>query len=136
MQFSMQTLFWIITILAVMLAIAAAFLSWKRRHESATRTLERHGYWVGGQPDGGIFIRPGDVNVNDQTVRELVDIVNNAPQGINVTIDLAGTQVTDTGLIHLQKVNGLARLVLRNTQVTDEGVKKLRLALPNCKIEH
>jgi hypothetical protein len=75
------------------------------------------------------------VTVNDQTVRELVDIVNNAPQGINVTIDLAGTPVTDTGLLHLQRVTGLVRLVLRNTRVTDEGVKGFKQAVPHCEIE-
>ena len=31
---------------------------------------------------------------------------------------------------------GLSVLLLRETRVTDEGVKKLQQALPNCEIGH
>ncbi len=46
-----------------------------------------------------------------------------------------GEGVTDRGLEHLKGLTRLRRLVLINTQVTDEGIKKFQQALPNCQIE-
>ena len=43
-------------------------------------------------------------------------------------------KVTDAGLEHLKGLSSLKELYLQGTQVTDEGVKKLQEALPNCKI--
>jgi hypothetical protein len=47
-------------------------------------------------------------------------------------LDLDGTRITDAGLQHL---NGLAQLqtLIPGALVTDEGVKKLQQALPNCE---
>jgi len=39
-------------------------------------------------------------------------------------------------LEHLSGLTGLKILWLGDTQVTDEGVKKLQQALPNCDIIH
>ena len=76
------------------------------------------------------------------------------------TLRLDGTQVTDAGLEHLKEMAGLRQLSLlntevsdagllhleglaefqninadpENTKVTDEGLKKLQQALPNCRI--
>ena len=47
-------------------------------------------------------------------------------------VDLAN--VTDASLDHLMGLN-TRWLFLRYTKVTDDGVKKLQQALPNCKIE-
>ena len=47
---------------------------------------------------------------------------------------LAGTKVTDAGLAHLKGLTKLKRLGLWDTKVTDAGKKKLKQALPNCKI--
>jgi hypothetical protein len=44
--------------------------------------------------------------------------------------------VTDTGLEHLRGLTQLQLLYLGGTQITDEGVKKLQEALPNCEITH
>ena len=41
--------------------------------------------------------------------------------------------MTDTGLAHLKGLSNLQWLNLVGTQVTDEGVRDLRRALPNCK---
>jgi len=49
---------------------------------------------------------------------------------------LGKTKVTDAGLVHLKGMTGLEGLLLQNTKVTDAGVKKLRAALPKCKIYH
>ena len=47
---------------------------------------------------------------------------------------LADTKVTDAGLAHLKGLTKLKRLGLWDTKVTDAGKKKLKQALPNCKI--
>ena len=50
------------------------------------------------------------------------------------TLRLAGTQITDAGLVHLKALTSLQVLSLDNTQVTDAGVAKLKEALPDCRI--
>lgn len=45
-------------------------------------------------------------------------------------------QVKDEGLKHLYRLRHLTRLILIDTQVTPEGIKKLQQALPNCKIDY
>ncbi len=45
-----------------------------------------------------------------------------------------GCEVTDAGLEHLKGLTKLKDLRLYNSKVTDEGVKRLQQALPNCTI--
>jgi hypothetical protein len=42
--------------------------------------------------------------------------------------------VTDAGLEHLAGLKNLAQLNLKGTAVTDQGIAKLKAALPNCNI--
>jgi len=55
--------------------------------------------------------------------------------GNAVYVDLGGRPITDAGLVHLKGLTNLELLVLGDTQVTDEGVKNLQEALPNCRID-
>jgi hypothetical protein len=50
------------------------------------------------------------------------------------TINLRGTTVTDAGLVHLGGLKSLRELDVRDTSVTDEAVKELQKALPECRI--
>ncbi|MCS7022707.1 MAG: hypothetical protein NZU63_12880 [Gemmataceae bacterium] len=50
------------------------------------------------------------------------------------TLDLWGTEVTDAGLKELAKLQQLTTLDLDGTKVTDTGVAELRKALPRCEI--
>jgi hypothetical protein len=44
------------------------------------------------------------------------------------------TQITDAALVHLKGLTNLKGLYIRYTRITDEGVKNLQEALPNCEI--
>ena len=46
------------------------------------------------------------------------------------------TKVSDAGLLRLQRFGKLQELALTNSKVTDEGVKKLQQAIPNCEIHY
>jgi hypothetical protein len=48
---------------------------------------------------------------------------------------LTNTQVSDAGLVHLQRLSGLKEISLKDTLVTDKGVAELQRALPGLKIE-
>ena len=51
-------------------------------------------------------------------------------------LNLRRVPIDDDDLQYLKALTNLEELDLRGTQVTDEGVKTLQEALPNCKIEH
>jgi len=53
-----------------------------------------------------------------------------------VIVGLSGATITDADLEDLEDVKNLVYVELRDTKVTDEGVKRLQKALPNCKIRH
>ena len=50
-------------------------------------------------------------------------------------VELSEEGITDAGLARLQGLTQLKHLYLKNTRVTDAGVKALEKALPNVKIE-
>ncbi len=49
-------------------------------------------------------------------------------------IDLQGTKITDGAIEVLSRLEGLRHLGIAGTGISDEGVKKLATALPNCQI--
>ncbi|HJT36299.1 MAG TPA: hypothetical protein VJ783_30030 [Pirellulales bacterium] len=51
------------------------------------------------------------------------------------SIELVDANVTDIGLSHLTKMASLESLVLSGTQVTEEGRRAFRQAMPKCKLE-
>ena len=52
------------------------------------------------------------------------------------TLSIRATKITDAGLVHLKGLTKLQSLEIGVTKVTNAGVKKLKQALPNCKILH
>ena len=51
-------------------------------------------------------------------------------------LNLTGAPVTDSGLVHLEKLTSLRWVFLYHTRVTDAGVKRLQRALPKADISH
>ncbi len=47
---------------------------------------------------------------------------------------LEGTDISDEGLAHLAKANGLNDLRVKNTKVTQAGVDRLKQVLPRCVV--
>ena len=62
-----------------------------------------------------------DTDVSDQTLAELPDAMRSL-----FKLDLSGTNVTDAGLEHLLRLEGLTTLGLGRTKVTPEGVARLK----------
>ncbi|MFO0824692.1 MAG: hypothetical protein U0792_16505 [Gemmataceae bacterium] len=58
-----------------------------------------------------------------------------APEG-RFGLDLAKTEITDTGLKELANLKHLALACLCETKATDDAVEALRKALPKCFIFH
>src|SRR5262249_31095844 len=50
------------------------------------------------------------------------------------TLNLIGTGVTDVGLERFRAPQGLTRVFLDGTQVTEAGAKRLRSTLPGCQV--
>jgi len=46
----------------------------------------------------------------------------------------ADTNITNEGMRHLQQLEGLERLNLMGTAVSDEAVERLKGRLPHCEI--
>jgi FKBP-type peptidyl-prolyl cis-trans isomerase len=49
-------------------------------------------------------------------------------------LNLVGTRVSDAGLVHLQDLTSLNHLQLTNTRVRQDGARKLKAAIPKCRI--
>jgi Leucine-rich repeat (LRR) protein len=50
-------------------------------------------------------------------------------------LDVGGvTRITDAGILHICKLTNLSKLNLEGTQVTAEGVLRLRRSLRKCKV--
>jgi Leucine-rich repeat (LRR) protein len=50
------------------------------------------------------------------------------------TLGFNGTQITDSGLMHLKNLSNLEARSLSYTKVTDADIAELQKALPDCKI--
>jgi hypothetical protein len=50
-------------------------------------------------------------------------------------LKLSGTKINDAAILHLARLSSLEVLTLQSTHITNEGMQKLRLALPNCKVK-
>ena len=96
-----------------------------------------HTFWVGLWGEGNITsVHFGGNRIDDEVLERLGDIIERGGgRGIPIPILwLHNTRATDAGLQHLTGWTNLQALDITGTRVTDEGVKILEQALPNCKI--
>jgi hypothetical protein len=82
---------------------------------------------------GKVGLKPLDVNLAGTKVTDAGLVHLKGMTGLQ-ELYLNGTKVTDAGLVHLKGLTELQWLDLDNTEVTGAGVRMLRAALPKCEI--
>ena len=141
LQFSLRTLFVVVTVFCVWVGITAKRA---RDQKYAVETIQEMGGWVfyehqiddrtnmtitrnGRLYDrGGIPARPGPAWLRRIIGDEYFTTVN--------LVGMRGPQFNDASLEVVKPLTDLKRLALYDTKITNEGLKKLQEALPNCKI--
>jgi hypothetical protein len=73
-------------------------------------------------------LRLYDPMITDEGMRHVAKM-----QGVKI-LSLGGTSVTDRGLEYLAELSSLEQLEVGGDKMTDAGIAKLQKALPNCKI--
>jgi Leucine-rich repeat (LRR) protein len=69
--------------------------------------------------------------INDDSLKNLEDLKRLE------SLNLASTPISDAGLEHLKGLTALRTLDLSNvSDVTEEGIQKLKKSLPECHIKH
>ena len=66
-------------------------------------------------------------------LQKLGALIRQDDQGEVFEVYLAGTKITDAGLVHLKGLTNLQKLIISGS-ITDAGVADLQKALPNCEI--
>lgn len=67
-------------------------------------------------------------------MRPLTAYTGRSPVERPASLDLDRAHATDAGLEHLARLKGLAERNLEETEVTAQGIAKLKAALPHCNI--
>ena len=137
-QFSLRTLLVFVLLVSIGLSWFALKLQQARKQREAVRVIEK----LGGEVEY-------DYELHEQLSMQPPEPTQPAwlrgLLGIDFFADVAcvswsglgiGPGATGAGLEHLKGLPALISLDLKHTQVTDEGVKKLKQAFPNCEIEH
>ena len=142
-RFSLRTLLIGTAVLGAILGLISNELIRVRRHREAVRTVRRLGgmyaYYCDGQcqPRGPwwlaivcddlyadeevvCFCSKGNEGLRDEDLRVLTEFPR-----LRV-VEICASGITDDGLVHLENVRGLRRLVLHETQVTGAGLRRLR----------
>lgn len=73
-----------------------------------------------------VFLNRTDIN--DQQVSVIQHL-----SGVEI-LNLTGTRVGDAGLSHVHGLTGLKRIYAAHTDISDEGVRQLKEAIPDCEI--
>ena len=162
-QYSLRTLMLVVLLASIGMSYVAVTIQRQRRQGEAARAIEKAGgkveserTWLGRLLRDDSLVRVTEVELGRETtdaglvrlqgLRQLQWLVLSNTrvsdaglvhlQGLRQLqgLWLANTQVSDSGVVHLQGLRQLYQLDLANTKVTSQGVKKLRQALPHCRI--
>lgn len=79
-------------------------------------------------PAQRVLDRRGDRSFDDQALKSMRDLARYK------AIDLEGTGITDDGLLYLYDLRGIQFLVVKDTEVTEEGVHDLQQTIPKTWI--
>ena len=134
-QFSLRSLLLFVALCAIPCSWVAVKRERVRRQQEMIEKLGGAVAYVDvfslpGIPEEYDFAGLGN-RVTDADLERLIPVLSRVTH-----LDLSDTQITDAGLQHLTGLIQLQYLYLKRTKVTDEGVKKLQQALPNCQIAH
>jgi hypothetical protein len=105
-------------------AVPLAF--WQKPFWNLLLVYLRRNHWHGRPAEDIIDCR--NQSIDDQQVQILPNLSK------ALVLDLQGTKITDAGLHSLQGLKNLRYFVVRDTQVSDEGVFRLQLELPRTWI--
>ena len=135
-QYSLRTLFVLLTVLCVWLAVT---VNRARKQREAVAAIEELGGVV--YYDFQVDNSRGLLRAKLPGPKWLRELVGDEYFVSVHFVDLGNTQVTDAQLEHLKGLSNLQALVLDRTQVTDAGLEHLKgltnlqtLSLRNCRI--
>jgi hypothetical protein len=162
-RFTLRSLLTAVTALSILLGVGTAIYRWRVvKSQERQAQLELHPYGgvysmasalhnikTGGQSKGWFFV----------TFLNYVEAVDLSPRNWSATerhgktlpvddsalamlyrfrnlrsLDLRDTRVTDEGVRYIRALRRLEQLDLRGTRITDDGWQELRGALPHCEI--
>ena len=137
-QFTVRTLFIVTAIVAVIMSVFATARVLEQRGErrriNAEQLFEEYGvvwneiFEMGYAPDSWALYLENQERFNGEDLAKLKDTGRNI--GL---VSLVGTPVTDDDLVHLLDHRHLEFVDLRDTMVTEEGVREFRRA-SRCKV--
>jgi|GEM_PF-5186905 hypothetical protein len=162
-RFTLRTLFAAVTGLSILLGIVTGVYRWqavKSQERQAQSELSPYGgvfsmasalynIRTGGESKGWFFVtflnhvEAVDLSPHNWSAMErrgkTLAVDDNALAmlyrfGELRSLDLRDTQITDGGVRHIAALRQLEQLDIRGTQITNDGLQKLRGALPNCEI--
>ncbi len=164
-RFTLRSLMVAVTAVSILLGVVTSVYRWQ-----ATRSQERqaradlypyggvfsmasalHSIRTGGQSKGWFFkafqnhVEAVDLSPHNWSAMErrqtILAVDDDALADLRLhrfrklrSLDLRDTQITDEGVRHIAGLNRLEQLDLRGTRVSEDGLKELRGALPNCRI--
>ena len=145
LQYSLRTLLLLVVLVSVGLSWFVIQLHQSKRQRKAAEAIMKSGGVVQYSPTPETLRVPLSLRklLGDDFFADVVgvSVVDDAQLGHLSHFDglqgveLDGPAITDAGLARSQGLTQLKLLSFNCTRVTDEGMKNLREALPECKIE-
>ena len=136
-QFSLRTLFIAVLVAASVLSLIMQRRTAATRQAAISRVLSKGGM-IGSDGNQSvtevIFAgQRGDVDLAATITDADLEILRDFP-GLQ-KLDLTGRPITDAAVPSISELANLRVLKMGGTRLTDDGVSRLRAALPSCVIE-
>lgn len=136
-QFTIRTLL----VATLVVAVAFAWLGQRRyriAEEAATTLVLSKGGMIGSDSHGRVTEivfggQRGDVDLAANVEDADLDVLRAFPH--LQKLDLTGRRITDGAVPQIRRLRKLRILQVAGTQLTDDGIERLRAALPWCSIE-